>query len=170
MAFTANEARSSSSNHLKVSQLAQILWTYGSMDSKLITSWVTIWGINDLSFSGYQLINRLSLYGPSPQTACHFPILDESIFQGARCSSAVAENLRPNVPGSEFQASGGGRSQYWKAGWKKRTWAVQKSWTEGSKRSIFMQISGFFIGFLTCGGLSTQLCSTNFVVTNGFTF
>jgi len=79
------------------------------MDSKLITSWVTIWGINDLSFSGYQLINRLSLYGPSPQTACHFPILDESIFQGARCSSAVAENLRPNVPGSEFQASGGGK-------------------------------------------------------------
>lgn len=113
-----------------------------------------------------------------PKQPVIFPILDESIFQGAQCSSAVAENFWPNVPGSEFQASGTqggvpvwGKVPVWEGRLEKTHGrAVQKSWTEGSKRSIFMQISGFFIGFLTCGGLSTQLCSTNFAVTNGFTF
>jgi hypothetical protein len=63
-----------------------------------------------------------------PKQPVIFPILDESIFQGAQCSSAVAENFWPNVPGSEFQASGtqggaqyGAWPQYGKAGGKKHT-------------------------------------------------
>lgn len=147
------------------------------MDSKLITSWVTIWGINDLSLGVSTNQSFKPLWTP-PNSLSFSP---SWMNRSSKAPNVLLQLLK--TFGQMFQARsfkpqglrGGvpvwGKVPVWEGRLEKTHGrAVQKSWTEGSKRSIFMQISGFFIGFLTCGGLSTQLCSTNFAVTNGFTF